>query len=69
MAASETPLPPGWDAERVRVVLEHYEARYERYVLEKIARGNAALADGRARAREEVTDRFGRSRSTPALPH
>ena len=39
------PFPPGWDAERVRMVLEHYQARYERYVLDKIARGRTHTLD------------------------
>lgn len=61
MDGFENRFPPGWDEERVRRVLEHYESRYERYILEKIARGRAAIAEGRTYTHEEVNEHLGLS--------
>ena len=43
MSGTTNKFPPGWDEERVRAVLEHYESQTEE---EAVAEDEAAFEDG-----------------------
>ena len=59
-------FPPGWDEERVREVIDHYEsqtdeeaaAEYEAYVRQKIETGIRAGEEGRVTSHEDVKRRY-----------
>jgi hypothetical protein len=48
--SKQSKLPPGWDEDRVRRVLEHYESQSEE---EAVAEDEAALASSLAIARKK----------------